>query len=58
MKEINNSKEDEDIKKWQKNSIKENSTQVSTYIEENNTKLANERVSSKLNKNKEKEDKT
>ena len=58
IKDIKNSKEDEDTKKWQQNSIKENSVQVNTYIEENNTKLANEKVNSKLNKNKEKEDKT
>ena len=55
LKEIEKSSEPEENKKWQTSRVKENTVYVNGIIEENNTKLANERVREKINQ---KEDKT
>lgn len=54
LKEIKNSSETEEVKKWQQNKVKENNIQINGIIEDNNTKLANDRVKEKI---KQKEDK-
>lgn len=48
IEDIKNSSDSDDVKKWQRNKVRDNANQVKSAIESNNTKIANDIINNKL----------